>query len=336
MIGIGVIGYGYWGPNMARNFSETQGARLAAVSDMRPERLELVQSRYPGTYVTTDAQELINKQQVDAVVISTPVSTHYDLAMRVLEAGKHVLVEKPLAASSKQASRLIEEAWRRNLILMVDHTFIYTGAVRKMKELIDCGDVGDLYYYDSVRVNLGLFQHDVNVIWDLAVHDFSIIEYLIPQKPCGVQATGMAHVAGQPENLSYITLSYENNLIAHVHVNWLAPVKIRRTLVGCSQKMIVWDDLENSDPIKIYDKGVSINHDREQAYQMLYSYRWGDMYSPRVDPTETLKVEAKHFIDCISSGKEPLSNGESGHRVVKLLEAANESLKKRGQFIELT
>jgi predicted dehydrogenase len=229
----------------------------------------------------------------------------------------------------------MDEAARRNRVLMVDHTFVYTGAVRKIKALIDGGELGNLYYYDSVRVNLGLFQHDVNVIWDLAVHDLSIMDYLIAQRPCAVAATGMSHVPGQPENVAYITLFFDSTLIAHVHVNWLTPVKIRQTLIGGSHKMIVWDGLENYEPIKVYDKGVTVNGDPEHTYQMLISYRWGDMWAPRVDGTEALRVEALHFVDCVEHGTAAITDAASGLRVVKLLEAATESVTHRGGLVEL-
>ncbi|MBI2833250.1 MAG: Gfo/Idh/MocA family oxidoreductase [Acidobacteria bacterium] len=335
MIGVGVIGYGYWGPNLARNFAEAPNARLVAVSDRRPERLALAQARYPSIRASTDPGELIRATDVDAVVIATPVSTHANLAMAALEAGKHVLVEKPLASRSEDAERLIEEAARRGLTLMVDHTFVYTGPVRKMKDLIGRGELGELLYYDSVRVNLGLFQHDVNVLWDLAVHDLAILDYLIPQRPTGVLAAGIRHVAGQPENLAYLTLFFDNNFLAHVHVNWLAPVKIRRTLVGGSQRMVVYDDLNDSEPVRVYDKGVTVNNSPEETYKMLYSYRWGDMWAPRVEPTEALRTEAEHFVECVASGMTPLTDGACGLRMVKLLEAATRSLVTGREVVEV-
>src|SRR6266850_1503102 len=259
VIRLGVVGYGYWGPNVVRNFAEVPGCQLFGVSDMRAERLAMVRSRYPAVKTYADPNELIADRRIDAVVIVTPVSTHYDLAMQALRAGKHVLVEKPLAASSEQAIRLVDEAERRKLILSVDHTFVYTGAVRKIRELVTNESLGDIYYYDSVRVNLGLFQHDVNVIWDLAVHDLAIMDHVLPAQPCAVSATGMSHLDGEHENIAYLTLFFQTNLIAHLHVNWLAPVKVRRTLIGGSRKMIVYDDLEPSEKIKVYDKGVTLN-----------------------------------------------------------------------------
>ncbi|PMB01257.1 oxidoreductase [Fischerella thermalis CCMEE 5198] len=334
-INIGVIGYGYWGPNLVRNFVETPGAQVKTVSDFKPELLAKVQARYPNIQVTTDCQDIFNDPKIDAVAIATPVSTHFDLALAALQAGKHLLVEKPMTVSSEQAMRLIEEADKRNLVLMVDHTFVYTGAVRKMRDLVVTNVIGDIYYYDSVRVNLGLFQHDVNVIWDLAVHDLSIMDYILPSQPYAVSATGMSHVPGEPENIAYLTLFFEGNLIAHIHVNWLAPVKVRRTLIGGSQRMIVYDDLEPSEKVKIYDKGITVNGNAESLYQMLIGYRAGDMWAPHLEVTEALRTEGLHFINCIQTGDRPMTDGQAGLRVVRILEAATESMKKQGQLVEL-
>jgi len=269
VISIGVIGYGYWGPNLVRNFAEAPGARVGFVTDMRPERLAQLTARYPTAKVSTDYRDLISDASVDAVAIATPVSSHFELAMAALRAGKHVLVEKPMTATSEQSLALIDEADRRRLVLMVDHTFVYTSAVKKIRELTQNGDLGEIYYYDSVRINLGLFQHDVNVLWDLAVHDLSIMDYVLAQTPVSVSATGLAHIAGQPENIAYMTMFFEGPTIAHVHASWLAPVKVRRTLLGGSRRMIVFDDLEASEKIKVYDRGISVNPSRENVYQML-------------------------------------------------------------------
>lgn len=335
MIRVGVIGYGYWGPNLVRNFAELPGVQVAAVSDLRPERLGLVKNRYPSVHTTADHRELLAEPSIDAVAIATPISTHYDLALQALQADKHVLVEKPLAAKSEHATRLIEEAERRHRVLMVDHTFVYTGAVRKIKDLIASDALGDIYYYDSVRVNLGLFQHDVDVIWDLAVHDLSIMDYVLPYRPCAVSATGMSHFPGQPENIAYLTLFFHEALIAHFHVNWLAPVKVRRTLIGGSQKMIVYDDLEPSEKVKVYDKGISRTNESESVYQMLISYRTGDMWAPQLDSTEALHAELRHFVRCIEHGQTPLTNGKVELRIVEILEAASRSMAERGRPIEL-
>ncbi|NDJ24001.1 Gfo/Idh/MocA family oxidoreductase [Nostoc sp. B(2019)] len=334
-INIGVIGYGYWGPNLVRNFSEIPGAQVKTVSDFKPELLAKVQARYPKINVTRDCRDIFTDPMIDAVAIATPVSTHFDLALAALQAGKHVLVEKPMTTTSDQAIRLIEEAEKRNLVLMVDHTFVYTGAVRKMHDLIATNSLGDIYYYDSVRVNLGLFQHDVNVIWDLAVHDLSIMSYVLPFQPYAVSATGISHVPREPENIAYLTLFFENNLIAHINVNWLAPVKVRRTLIGGSQRMIVYDDLEPSEKVKIYDKGITVNGNSESVYQMLIGYRTGDMWSPKLDMTEALWTEGLHFINCIQQSDRPITDGKAGLHVVRILEAATQSLKKQGRLIEL-
>lgn len=333
---IGVVGYGYWGPNIVRNFAEANGATLVAVSDLREDKRALVARRYPGVRAVADAAELINAPDVDAVAIATPVGSHYALALMALQAGKHVLVEKPMTASAEQARHLIDVAEQRGLTLMVDHTFCYTGAVRKMKELVDQGDLGDLYYYDSLRVNLGLFQHDVNVIWDLAVHDLSILEFIVPHRPQAVSAVGINHVPGSPENIAYITVFYDNQFIAHVNVNWLAPVKVRQTLLGGSRKMVVYDDLEPSEKIKVYDKGITTTPSTEQIYQMLVGYRSGDMWAPQLSGAEALGLEIRHFIECVEAKAKPLTDGMMGLGVVEILEAASRSMALRGQPVNLS
>lgn len=336
MIGVGVIGYGYWGPNLVRNFAEAPGSQVLAVCDLRPERLALARSRYPAIETTTDYREVLANGRVDAIAIATPVSTHFDLAMQALRAGRHVLVEKPLTATSEQAARLIEEAAARRRVLMVDHTFVYTGAVRKIRELVADNELGDIYYYDSVRVNLGLFQHDVSVIWDLAVHDISIMDYVLTSRPRAVSATGMSHVPGEPENIAYLTLFFDGRLIAHIHVNWLAPVKVRRTLIGGSRKMIVYDDLEPSEKVKVYDKGITVNKDdAESVYEMLIGYRTGDMWAPQLDGTEALQTETLHLLHCIEHCAHPVTDGEMGLRVVRILEAATQSIAAQGRLVEL-
>ena len=335
MIGVGVIGYGYWGPNLVRNLLECPGAAMRVVCDEREERLAQAERRYPGMKTTTSAAELIGDASVDAVVIATPVQHHFEFALAALRSGKHVLVEKPLASTSAQASRLIEEANARRLVLMVGHTFVYTGAVRKIRELSFSGDLGEIYYYDSVRINLGLFQHDVNVLWDLAVHDLAIMDYVLPQRPVAVSATGFAHLPGEPENIAYMTMFFDGPLIAHVHVNWLSPVKMRRTLLGGSRRMVVFDDLEASEKVKVYDRGVSFNPSPENVYQMLIGYRTGDMWAPRVDLAEALSVEVAHFVECIDKRATPMSNGEAGLRIVRLLEAASESIVHQGRPIDV-
>jgi predicted dehydrogenase len=336
MINVGVIGYGYWGPNLVRNFMAAPGSAVARVCDLRDDRLSSLKKIYPGIKTCSDATELINDPEIDAVIIATPVSSHFDLAMSALRAGKHVLVEKPLAARSDQARKLVDEAAARNLVLLVDHTFVYTDAVRKIRELIASGQLGDIYYYDAVRVNLGLFQHDVNVIWDLAIHDLSVMDCVLPAKPVAISATGISHVPGQPENVAYITLFFASAQIAHVHVNWLTPVKVRHTLIGGSEKMILYDDLEPSEKLKVYDKGINITPGRrEDVYKLLVSYRSGDMWAPRLDNTEALQTEALHFIDCIENNKQPETDGPAGLRLVNMIEAAETSLRDRGKLVEI-
>ncbi len=335
MVRIGVIGYGYWGPNLVRNFMEARGAEVTWVADAREDRLAQIRPRYPTVKTTRDAGELIAAPDVDAVIVATPVASHCDLGLRALAAGKHVLVEKPLADSSVACERMIEEAARRSLTLMVDHTFPYTGAVRKIKEVIAEGRLGDFYYYDSVRVNLGLFQHDVSVVWDLAVHDLAILEYLLPQKPVAVSATGVNHLASQFENIAYLTLFYPDNAIAHIHVNWLAPVKVRQTLIGGSKNMVVYDDLEPAEKVKIYDKGVTVETDPGSIYELRVGYRAGDMWAPKIDGREALKLLAEHFVRCVEGVERPITSGESGLRVVQTMEAATRSMAVRGTVVDL-
>jgi predicted dehydrogenase len=338
LIRIGVIGYGYWGPNLVRNFFEAKDAQVVRVSDLRADRLASLGSRYPTIQTTSNFHELIGDPSIDAVAIATPVSTHYELALRALQEGKHVLVEKPLASNTDQVQHLMDVARKRNLVLMVDHTFVYTGAVRKIRELVESESLGEIYYYDSTRVNLGLFQHDVNVLWDLAVHDLAIMDYVLPFRPCAVSATGLSHVPDGTENIAYLTLFFEGSQIAHLHANWLAPVKLRRTLIGASRKMIVYDDLEQSEKIKVYDKGITLNSHQnpEKIYQIMVGYRTGDMLAPQIDGTEALRREIDHFLDCIRQQQEPVTGGSAGLRVVEILQAASQSMAQRGRPVELS
>jgi predicted dehydrogenase len=335
MLNVAVIGYGYWGPNLVRNFMESTRSTVVAVSDLSQDRLSQASRRYPGVKTVADCAEVIADPSVQAVAIATPVSSHYQLARQALEAGKHVLVEKPLASGSDQCRELVELAQSKKLVLMVDHTFVYTGAIRKIREIIGQGLLGEIYYYDSVRVNLGLFQHDVNVLWDLAVHDLSILDYLLDDEPVAVSATGISNIVGQPHNVAYMTIFFPGRKIAHISVNWLAPVKVRRTLIGGSEKMVVYDDLEPSEKVKVYDRGINLEPGHEQVYELLVSYRSGDMWAPKLDTTEGLKTEMQHFIDCIESGGAAETDGQAGLRVVRLLEAAERSLAKRGEIVEL-
>src|SRR3989441_395165 len=337
MIRIGVIGYGYWGPNIVRNLRSIDGCEVATVCDRSPGALKRVAQAYPDVAITADASELMTSPKIDAIAVVTPVNTHFELAKAALEHGKHVFIEKPFTASTAQAEQLIELAERRNLKIMVDHTFLFTGAVRKMRQLIDEGVLGDLYYYDSTRINLGLFQHDVSVIWDLAPHDLSIMDFLIHQKPQAVVATGEAHLNGLVD-VAFMTIYLPSNAIAHINVNWLSPVKIRTTLIGGEKRMLVWNDLEADEKLKIYDKGVAMNgngNGRQGLYELLVSYRSGDMWAPRVEQTEALKVELSYFVDCERLNQTPINDGVAGLRVVQLLEAADRSLKERGRTVTL-
>jgi predicted dehydrogenase len=330
LINVGVIGCGYWGPNLIRNFDSIPGADVVGACDLEPSRIHRLQPDYPSLQFTTDAAALIDRKDVDAVAIATPVSTHFDLSMRAMRAGKHVLVEKPLAASSDEARRMIDEAARRNLVLMVDHTFVYSGTVRTVRDLVRNDGVGDITYYDAVRVNLGLFRHDVNVLWDLAVHDLSIMDYLLERTPSAVSATGASHVSGRSENIAYVTVFFDNNLIAHVHANWLAPVKIRHTLLGGTKKMIVCNDLEPVEKVKVYDSGIELSDDPDDKRRLQIGYRIGAMFAPPVDMTEALRTEALHFVSCVEGGAIPVTDGEAGLRVIRILEAATESMADRG------
>jgi predicted dehydrogenase len=333
VVRVGVIGYGYWGPNIVRNFQGLDGCAVAAVCDRSPAALKRASRAYPQLHLTTDFSEVLASPDIDAVAIVTPVWTHYELAKVALQNGKHVFVEKPFTSTSQQAEELIELAERKNLKIMVDHTFLFSGAVRKIRELVDSGALGSLYYFDSTRVNLGLFQHDVSVIWDLAPHDLSIMDYIITEKAEAVVATGANHLNGHAD-MAFITVYFPGNIVAHVNVNWLSPVKVRTTLIGGKDKMLVWNDLEVDEKIKVYDKGVEITGG-QSVYDLLVSYRSGDVWSPKVEQTEALKVELAYFVDCIAKDRMPSNDGVAGLRIVRLLEAAEQSLKEKGKFARL-
>ncbi|KRR18670.1 Gfo/Idh/MocA family protein [Bradyrhizobium retamae] len=335
MIGIGIVGYGYWGPNLVRNFASNDSSRVIGVSDLDAAKLSACTRRHPEISTTSNFAELLRNPRVDAIAIATPVHTHFELALAALNAGKHVLVEKPLAQTSDQVRRLVDEADRRGLTLMVDHTFLYTPAVQKICELILQDQLGEIFYYDSTRSSLGLFQSDVNVIWDLAVHDLSIIQYLLDEDPIAVSATGSSHVTGSPENMAHITLFFESKCVAHVSVNWLSPIKVRQTFVGGSKKMIVYDDLEPTEKIKVYDKGITLNAQAENAHQFRIGYRAGDMWAPHISTKEALQSEVEHFVECVSTGASPISNGLSGLRVIEVLEAASRSIADHGAPVRL-
>jgi predicted dehydrogenase len=336
-ITVGVVGCGYWGPNLIRNFAENEAAELRWVCDKDARHLSKVARRYPSARVASDFGELLSDPRLDAVVVATPVFTHFEFARRALEAGKHVLVEKPFTATAREAEKLIALAEARGLTLMVDHTFIYTGAVRKIKEMLDGGELGDLLYFDSVRINLGLFQRDINVVWDLAPHDFSIMDYVVGREPTALMATGSSHVEPGIENIAYVQLRFGDSLIANFHFNWLSPVKIRRTLIAGSRRMIVYDDIEPTEKVKVYDSGVTRKRreDEEEAYQTLVSYRTGDVWTPKLDSTEALRYVCAEFLDAVRDSRPSVSDGAAGLRVVRLLEAAQASINDGGRWFKL-
>ena len=330
---VGVIGYGYWGPNVARNLRSLESCHLAAICDQKPASLRSARQAYPNVELTTDYFEILTSTKIDAVAVITPVWSHFELAKAALLNGKHVFVEKPFTATAQQAEELIELAARNRLKIMVDHTFLFTGAVKKIRQLVDDGTLGDLFYYDSTRVNLGLFQHDINVAWDLAPHDLSIMDHILPKEPEAIVATGEKHLNGHVD-VAFITVYFPGNAIAHINVNWLSPVKVRTTLIGGEKRMLVWNDLEADEKIKVYDKGVSLRN-RNDIYKLLVSYRSGDMWAPRVEQTEALKAELACFIDCVLNDRTPINDGAAGLRVVKMLEAVDQSLRERGKTILL-
>ncbi|GIK59840.1 MAG: Gfo/Idh/MocA family oxidoreductase [Ignavibacteriota bacterium] len=330
---IGVIGLGYWGPNLVRNFLSQKEVKSIIACDLREERLETVKEKFPSVEITRDCKDIIDGN-VDIAVIATPVNTHYKFARKALEAGKHIWVEKPFTSTSEEAEDLIELAEKKNLKIFVDHTFIYNGAVRKIKELVDKKELGNIIYFDSERINLGLFQKDINVVWDLAPHDLSIMNYLLSShKIKALVANGIANFNGK-ENLAHLCVYFEDNCFAHFHVNWISPVKIRRIIVGGDKKMLVYDDMENFEKIKVYDSGVEFKS-AESIHEALVQYRTGDMFSPKVNQTEALALGAREFISAINENREPLTNGKDGLAVVKLLEAADMSLSNMGKIVEI-
>ena len=336
MINVGLIGFGYWGPNLARNFNLNPDIELAAICDFSNDRLETAGKYYPQVNLYKDINEFYNDTALDAIAIATPVATHFKLAKKALMTGRHVWLEKPMTETVPQAEELIELAKQKKRVLLVDHTFVYTGAVRKIKEVIDKGELGDLVYYDSTRVNLGLFQQDVSVIWDLAPHDISIMDYLMPFKKIEVSATGSHYYGNEIVPKSLVTVYMENNTIAHINVSWVSPVKIRQTLIGGSAKMILYDDNQPSEKVKIYDKRVELGHTMEELYRLKVQYRVGDMYAPKLDDQEALGLETSHFVDCLMNGKKPLTDGKAGLEVVKVMVASEVSLKKKGAPVKLS
>ena len=333
MINIGVIGYGYWGPNIVRNFNRADGAEVILVCDIDEHNLKRARKDYPSIQTTSVCDDVLSSSEVDAVAVITPVSTQFELTRKALENGKYVFVEKPFTATVAEAEQLIELAEKKNLRIMVDHTSLFTGVVKKMKEIIDKELLGQLYYYDSARINLGLFQHDVNVIWDLASHDFSIMDFLISEKPVAVQASGKAHIDSK-EDIAFVTTYFASNMVGHFNVNWLSPVKIRLTLVGGEKKVLVWNDAVSDEKLRVYDRGAE-RKSKDGIYDLLVSYRSGDMWAPKIEQSEALKLAADYFIQCINNDEKPINDGHSGLRVVRMLEACDESLKKQGGMIYL-
>jgi predicted dehydrogenase len=333
VVKFGVIGYGYWGPNVVRNLDQLDQVDVVQVCDLSASARQRAQKAFPELEVTADPSALLSSPDIDAIAVVTPVWTHFEIARTALENGKHVFVEKPFTSNSVQAQELIELAEKKNLKIMVDHTFLFTGAVRKIRQLLEEDTLGRLYYYDSTRVNLGLFQHDVNVIWDLAPHDLSIMDHLIQQRPEAIVATGQTHLNGH-EDIAFITLYFPDKIIAHINVNWLSPVKMRTTLIGGEKKMLVWNDLTTDEQVRVYDKGVSVSS-REGVYDLLVNYRSGDMWAPRLERAEALTHELSYFVDCIINNRTPMNDGHAGMRVVKMLEAASQSLRQRGALVYL-
>ena len=334
MIEIAIIGYGYWGPNLVRNFVATKGCNVHTVVDFRQERLDNIKRNHPTVNTTKSTDEVFKNSKIDAIVIATPVFTHFELAQKALKNGKHVLLEKPMTSSVAEAEILIELANKQQKVLMVDHTFLYTGAVQKMKKMIDSGEIGKVQYFDSTRINLGLFQSDVNVLWDLAPHDISILNFLKNEKPHSIQATGISHTNNKIENIAYLTVNYTSDFIANFNCSWSSPVKIRMLLVGGDKKMIVFNDLEPTEKIKVYDTGYSHTTDEEKN-KILVDYRVGDIYIPKVENTEALAGMANDFISAILQQTTPISNYNSGLEVIRILEAAQQSIKSNGKEIIL-
>jgi len=337
MLRVGIIGYGYWGPNVTRNFNAHPECAVVRIADGRLSRRKVAASTYKQCEIVSSAREITRARDIDIVVVATPVGTHGALAAESIRAGKHVWIEKPLASSVREARRIRDLARKTRRVVAVDHTFLFDGAVRKMKEIIDQGEIGRLYYYDSTRVNLGLFQRDVNVLWDLAVHDLAVMDYLLNAKPRWLQASVASHFRNSPADVGYLTLMFGGNLIAHLNVSWLSPVKIRSTIVGGERRMLVWNHLEPEDPLKIYDKGVAqTKAGATGAYEMLPEYRVGNMYSPAISRREALQTQVQYFVECIRKGRRPFNGAEMGLRVVRLLEAADRSIKKGGRPVKFS
>lgn len=334
MINLGIIGYGYWGPNLVRNFNGNKNFTVKKVADTRQERLDLVKRQYPAIETVKDAAEILDDPSIDAVAIATPVYAHYALAKSALSNGKHVLLEKPMTSTSQEAEELISLSLSKNLSLMVDHTFLYTGAVQKIRQLIDEDTIGRIKYLDSTRINLGLFQPDINVLWDLAPHDISIMAHLVNEKPYSLNASGVSHTNNGLENIAFLTVNFESGFIAHFNCSWTSPVKIRLMLIGGDKKMIVFNDVEPTEKIRIYDTGYSVKND-EDKQKLLIDYRTGDIFIPKTPSTEALALMAEDFAQSILNGRTPVADHQSGLSVIRILEASTESLKNHGKEIIL-
>jgi predicted dehydrogenase len=334
-VGVALIGCGYWGPNLIRNFSSSRKTRLVAICDRDPARLNAVAGLNPAAAQVTDFQDLLNNPEVEAVAIATPPKTHAPFAAAALNAGKHVLIEKPFCTSTAEGLQLLSLAAERGRTLMVDHTYLYSPAIRKIKSLIDSGELGRLHFFDSVRINLGLFQNDCNVVWDLACHDLAIVSYLIGKSPVSVNATGISHTFSGMEDVAYLTLDYGDNLTATFHVNWLSPVKIRQMIVGGQTKSVVFNDLDPNEPIKVYDRGIQLPDQPESRHGLLVGYRMGDVWSPYLPREEPLRNMVEHFAHSIRTGQKPLSDGQSGLEVVQILEAAQRSMRQEGRRVTI-
>lgn len=334
-VAVAVIGCGYWGANYVRNFHENEGSRVVSVADVLPERLEEVRTHYPDTRATTDVVHLLQDPEIEAVAIATPASTHYGLCRAALEAGKHVVLAKPMAGTAAEAEQLNELSQRLGLTLLVDHTFLYSPPVRKIRELLEAGELGEPYYFDSVRINLGPYRSDVNAVWDLAAHDISIATYLFGRDPLFVHAVGASHSPSGHEDVAYVTLTYSDELLAHCHVNWLSPVKIRQTLVAGSEKMLVWNDLAPDEQLRIYDRGITVSPDADDVYKLIVDYRMGEILTPHLEQYEPIAAMVDHFLECVRASQRPLTDGEFGVRMARLLDAAALSLQTGGSPVEV-
>jgi predicted dehydrogenase len=335
LLKVGVVGCGYWGPNLIRNFTQLDSSEVVICADLSEERLAHMKRLYPHLETTKNYKDIFARDDIEAVVIATPPQTHHGIALQALQAGKHLFVEKPLGISTAECEEMVAEADKRKLKLMTGHTFVYTAAVNKVKELIQAGELGDILYISTTRVNLGIFQEAINVVWDLAPHDVSILNYILDSTPDSVAAHGHSYIRGNVEDVAFLTFKYPKSILTHVHVSWLNPNKIRSTTVVGSKKMLVYDDISSLEKIRIYDKGVTVQPHYDTFGEFQLSYRFGDIFIPKLDDSEPLKVATQHFIDCIRKDLTPRSSGMDGLNVVRVIEASNESLRNSGNMITL-